>query len=284
MRLRAALAVALAIGAPCALGGGSALEGSPSRHRGPNRFARDAPLAAMAPSALCVAGSLPDLDGTCVRIPGDDDEGAPASESAVNSHRDRRGRWVVYDQIPRRPDRPADYAAYRYPVDCEGPCVVSGYDLDRPDEAQRRGARLRAVGHGAVDIAAPRGTPVSSIALDHQQGPAEVVFVGWLFGHTVVTRHTLHEGSETRDYLLFYGHLDATAPSLRPGSLLREGDAVGLVGDSGSPGVVHLHLEARRVRPGKAPDVITAAASQPSSMVADSESVVCDPRNVLPLR
>ena len=43
------------------------------------------------------------------------------------------GHWVVYDEIPRRPERPADYDAYRYPVPCERACVVSGYDLDRSD-------------------------------------------------------------------------------------------------------------------------------------------------------
>ncbi|HEY5146053.1 MAG TPA: hypothetical protein VII82_04775, partial [Polyangiaceae bacterium] len=85
--------------------------------------------------AACPRGTLPDGDA-CVRLPSasdDDDRGQPEAESSSNSHRDRLGRWVVYDEIPRRPDRPADYDAYRYPVPCEPgsswPCVVSGYDL-----------------------------------------------------------------------------------------------------------------------------------------------------------
>src|SRR5579859_3192169 len=91
----------------------------------------------------CPKGTLP--DGTvCVHLPTEDDAEPDALVSA-NAHRERSGRWAVYDQIPRRPERPADYDAYRYPVPPGlpgGHSVVSGYDLDRPDEAQRRGWRL----------------------------------------------------------------------------------------------------------------------------------------------
>jgi murein DD-endopeptidase MepM/ murein hydrolase activator NlpD len=212
-----------------------------------------------------------------VRLP-DADE-APEAESNVNAHHDRRGRWIVYDQIPRRPERPADYDAYRYPVACERDCVVSGYDLDRPDEVQRRGRRLRHVGHGAVDLIQRRGTPVTSVTLEHQLEDAVVVYAGPLFGTTVVTRHTLREAGQLRDYILLFGHLDATAPGLSVGRRLREGDLIGLVGDTGSPELVHLHLEARRVREG-----VDVANLSPAAMIANENSIVCDPRNILPLR
>ncbi len=198
----------------------------------------------------------------------------------VNAHRDSLGRWVVYDEIPRRPDRPAAYEAYRYPVPCEpGACVVSGYDLDRSDDQQRRGRRLRQVGHGAVDLMEKRGTPVANVALEHQEGPAEVVYVGPLFGNTVVTRHTVREAGRLHDYLVLFGHLESPAPGVQPGVTLREGDGIGFVGDSGSPGLVHLHLEARRVRDG-----VDAAKLAPSALIDGDRSIVCDPRNVLPLR
>jgi murein DD-endopeptidase MepM/ murein hydrolase activator NlpD len=229
---------------------------------------------------------LPDGDA-CVRLPEGDDDGAQEAESAVNAHHDKRGRWVVYDQIPRRPERPADYDAYRYPVPCDRGCVVSGYDLDRPDEMQRRGRRLSHVGHGAVDLAQPRGTPVRLVALEHQDGDADVVYVGPLFGTTVITRHALREGGRLRDYILLFGHLDAAAPGIKPGVHLKDGDLVGFVGDTGSPELVHLHLEARRVREGVR-DLLEAGASSggptPAMMIANEYSVVCDPRNVLPLR
>jgi len=234
------------------------------------------PIAALTP-ALCPPGSLPDGEA-CVRLPRDDDEG-PEEESFANAHHDKRGRWIVYDQIPRRPDRPAEYDAYRYPVACDKHCVVSGYDLDRPDDAQRRGRRLSHVGHGGVDIPQAKGTPITMVALEHQEGDAEVVYVGPFFGSTVITRHTLREGGQLRDYVLLFGHLDAVAPGVTPGTHLKEGDGVGAVGDSGSPELVHLHLEARRMRDG-----VDASKLAPAAMFANENSVVCDPRNVLPLR
>lgn len=234
------------------------------------------PLAGALPPAPCPARTLPDGD-VCVGLSGDD--GSPDLESAQNAHHDTRGRWIVYDEIPRRPERPSDYDAYRYPVPCEHACVVSGYDLDRPDAEQRRGRRLRQIGHGAVDLPRPRGTPIVDVSLEHQQGDSEVVYVGPLFGTTVITRQTLLEAGQLRDYLVLFGHLDAQTPGLQAGARLKEGDNVGFVGDTGSPGLVHLHLEIRRVREG-----INAADLGPSAMIANENSVVCDPRNVLPLK
>lgn len=226
--------------------------------------------------SLCPAGDLPDGD-VCVVLPGDDE--GPEEEPESNAHHDKRGHWIVYDQIPRRPERPADYDAYRFPVACAHDCVVSGYDLDRPDDAQRRGRRLSHVGHGAVDLPQRKGTPIVLVPLEHQEGDAEVIYVGPLFGTTVITRHTLREAGQLRDYVLLFGHLDAPAPGLAVGARLRDGDPVGFVGDTGSPELVHLHLEARRVRAG-----IDVARLEPGAMIANANSVVCDPRNVLPLR
>jgi murein DD-endopeptidase MepM/ murein hydrolase activator NlpD len=232
--------------------------------------------------ALCPVDTLPDGDA-CVRLPGDDD--GPEAEAEANAHHDKRGRWIVYDQIPRRPERPADYDAYRYPVPCTHACVVSGYDLDRPDESQRRGRRLSHVGHGAVDLPEKKGTPIAMVPLEHQEGDAEVVFVGSLFGTTVITRHALREGGQLRDYVLLFGHLDAPAPGLQVGGHLKEGDLVGFVGDTGSPELVHLHLEARRVRTGVDVGKLASASwGGGAAMIANENSVVCDPRNVLPLR
>jgi murein DD-endopeptidase MepM/ murein hydrolase activator NlpD len=225
----------------------------------------------------CPENTLPDGD-VCVHLPGDD-EGGPDTEAEKAAHHDKRGHYVVYDQIPRRPDRPSGYDAYRYPVACAGPCVVSGYDLDRPDDAQRRGRSLSHVGHGGVDIPQRKGEPIVALPLEHQQGDAEVLYVGPLFGNTVVTLHTLREGGQLRDYVLLFGHLAGPAPGLARGAHLGEGDLVGYVGDSGSPELVHLHLEARRVREG-----VDAHKYLGGALLADQVTVVCDPRNILPLR
>jgi murein DD-endopeptidase MepM/ murein hydrolase activator NlpD len=235
------------------------------------------------PESPCPAGHFPD-GNACVAF-GEADEGSDAPVLA-NAHHVKNGAWVVYDQIGRRPDRPADYDAYRYPIPPglpNGKSVISGYDLDRPDVAQRRGRTLKAVGHGGVDLPQAKGTRIPMIVLDHQQGDAEVVFVGPLFGNTVITLHTLREAGQLRDYLLLFGHLDGPAPGLTKGQTLREGDLVGFVGDTGSPELVHLHLEARRVREGVDVRSLPVAGGG-AVLLADATSIVCDPRNVLPLR
>ncbi len=233
---------------------------------------------------FCPPGTLPDGD-VCVHIPTEADESAPDAPAFANAHHERSGRWAIYDQIPRRPERPADYDAYRYPVEPGlpgGHCVVSGYDLDRPDTAQRRGRTLHAVGHGGVDLPQVRGAHVSLVPLDHQQGDADVLFTGFYFGTTVITRHTVREAGKLREYVAIFGHLDDVAPGVKAGTTLRSGDLVGFVGDTGSPELVHLHYETRRVRDGV--DVKKQAARGPQFIVDDATSIVCDPRNVLPMR
>jgi murein DD-endopeptidase MepM/ murein hydrolase activator NlpD len=227
---------------------------------------------------------LPDGD-ICVHIPADIDLEEPDSPVAANAHRERSGRWLVYDQIPRRPDRPANYDAYEYPVLPGlpgGHSVVSGYDLDRPDPSQRRGPTLHAVGHGGLDLPQTKGAPISLLPLENQQGDADVLYIGPYFGTTVMTRQTVREAGKIRDYVVIFGHMDAIAPGVGLGRPLKGGDLVGYVGDTGSPELVHLHYETRRVRDGV--DVMKRASSGPSWLMDDSVSIVCDPRNVLPLR
>ncbi len=252
--------------------------GAPTGGRAATRTIANPGISTGLAAGSCPRGQLSD-DGTCVRADEGDDFGA--GEAEPNAHHDRSGRYVVYDQIPRRPDRPADYDAYRYPIPAglaHGRHVISGYDLDLPDERQRRGVKMHAVGHGGVDLPGVKGTAIATVVLDHQEGDARVVFVGSLFGNTVITLHTLREANGPRDYVLIWGHLDAPAPGLEKGRVLREGETLGTVGDSGSPELVHLHLEARRVREGR--DAMKLVGGE---AILDA-SIVCDPRNVLPLR
>jgi hypothetical protein len=201
--------------------------------------------------------------------------GAPVPRIVANGHTERSGRWIKYEQIPRRPERPEAYTAYRYPV--TGATLVSGYDLDKPDRRQRRG-RMRAVGHGGLDLAAKMGAPIAMPRLEHQVGDAEVLYVGHLYGTTVVTRHVVREGGADHDYLLLFGHLHHAGAGARRGRRLREGATVGYVGDSDSPRQVHLHLEVRRVRDG-----IDTRKLRGDAICAREYTVVSDPRNVLPL-
>lgn len=229
-----------------------------------------------APHAPCPRGALPD-HGACVPVPiGTPDDG-PTPEIQANAHRDRGGRLIRYEHIPRRPERPADYRRYTFPIRlaADQAFTGSGYDLDRPDSQQRRGSRFKAVGHGGIDLGAARGTPVHAVRLEHQSGDAEVLFVGDLFGTTVITRHTITETGVPRDYIVLHGHLDRAA-ALRVGEAVPAGTTLGFVGDSGSPGAVHLHFEVRRVR-----DETRLRELAPRELVHNARTIACDPRNVL---
>jgi len=230
------------------------------------------------PDALCPRGTLPD-GNVCVPVPDPNALGQALFEQQ-NEHHDRSGQLRIYDQIPRLPDRPKDFRKYRLPVPvlAEQSFVTSGYDLDRPDAEQRRGAELSAVGHGGVDLAQARGTEVHLVELENQVGDADVLAVGHLFGNSVVTHHTVREAGALREYLVIYGHLESSAPGLSHGQSLKAGALLGYVGDSGSPGVVHLHLEVRRAREG-----VDAGQLPLGQVNQNAKTVVCDPRNVLPL-
>ncbi len=251
-----------------------------------SRVQRLAAAASASPSsvpgmvAACPPGTLPDANA-CVPVPLNDTSGGVALPEERNAHRDRQGRWQEYDNIPRLPERPADYHDYRLPVPAppDQSFVMSGYDLDRPDSEQRRGADFHAVGHGGIDIAQKRGTEVRLVRLEHQEGDTEVIYVGPLFGNTVVTRQVVREGGALREYVVLHGHLERAASNMKRGSLVPEGTVLGFVGDSGSPGVVHLHYEARRVREG-----FDGRTLEPGEITKNSRTVACDPRNVLPLR
>jgi len=231
-----------------------------------------------AAAAACAARTLPD-GGVCVPVP-ELGLGGEALAEQRSAHHDRAGQLRVYDQIPRRPERPLDYRAYQLPVPPlpQQSFVTSGYDLDQPDEAQRRGSELKAVGHGGIDLAQKRGAPVTLVPLEHQVGDADVLLVGKLFGNSVVTHHAVRESGTLRDYLVIHGHLEKPATGLARGASAPAGTVIGYVGDSGSPGVVHLHLEVRRAREG-----IDLMSLAPGELAHNAKTVACDPRNVLPL-
>ncbi|HUD99349.1 MAG TPA: M23 family metallopeptidase [Bryobacteraceae bacterium] len=88
--------------------------------------------------------------------------------------------------------------------------------------------------HEAIDIMAPRGTPV--LAAD--EGAVVKLFLSKPGGLTVYQ----FDGSQT--YCYYYAHLDSYAPGLKEGALLQKGDVLGYVGSTGnaSPNAPHLHF------------------------------------------
>jgi murein DD-endopeptidase MepM/ murein hydrolase activator NlpD len=243
--------------------------------------------------APCASRTLPE-GPICVPIPTvlPQDSG-PDSVAATGSHKlPGRGRAEVYDHIPRTPDRPLDYAAYKVPVgDGRAPKILSDYDLHRPGHEQRQGPGFKTTGHGGVDFGAALGDVVRVVALEHQEGDAEVLYVGPMFGLSVVTAHMVREGKRLRAYVVIFGHLDRPDPKASAHARLPAGAALGVAGDTGSPGIVHLHYEVRQVRDGVDLASLSpenrgplARSLDPKRLLDPAVSIPMDPRNALPLR
>lgn len=107
---------------------------------------------------------------------------------------------------------------------------------------QSRGGGSRV--HNAIDIMAPRGTPVVSAS----DGIVEKLYFSRGGGGI-----TAYVRSPDGLWLHYYAHLDAYAPGLREGQRIRRGDPIGTVGISGnaSPSGPHLHYAIYRMRPGE---------------------------------
>jgi peptidoglycan LD-endopeptidase LytH len=97
--------------------------------------------------------------------------------------------------------------------------------------------------HHAIDIMAPRGTPVVAAAA----GTVEKIFESANGGHTVYVRRT------DPAWIDYYAHLDGYAPGLTEGMKIGQGQLIGTVGSTGdaSPEAPHLHYEIKRMQPGE---------------------------------
>jgi peptidoglycan LD-endopeptidase LytH len=107
--------------------------------------------------------------------------------------------------------------------------VASAQLTDTWGQSRAGGARA----HEAIDIMAPRGTPVVAAAA----GRVEKIFESENGGHTVYVRRI---DPAWQDY---YAHLDAYAPGLREGMTVAQGQLLGTVGSTGDAGedAPHLH-------------------------------------------
>ena len=106
-------------------------------------------------------------------------------------------------------------------------------------EQARSGGRV----HRALDILAPRGTPVVA-AVD---GTIRKLFTSNAGGLTIYQ----FDRDEARVY--YYAHLDAYADGLREGEVVRQGTVIGYVGTTGNapPGTPHLHFAVEILPPTK---------------------------------
>jgi peptidoglycan LD-endopeptidase LytH len=116
---------------------------------------------------------------------------------------------------------------------------VDGVDREdlRDTFSEARGGRI----HEALDILAPRGTPVRAV----RDGHIEKLFTSKAGGLTI------YQFEPSGTYAYYYAHLDRYAPDLEEGQQVDKGDVIGYVGSTGnaSPDAPHLHFAIFRLTP-----------------------------------
>jgi murein DD-endopeptidase MepM/ murein hydrolase activator NlpD len=114
---------------------------------------------------------------------------------------------------------------------------IAGLDVHSLHDSfsEHRDGRL----HEALDIPAPRGTPVVAAT----QGNVVKLFNSKRGGLTV------YQFDDSQTYCYYYAHLDRYATGLHEGVLLRPGEVLGYVGTTGDAagGAPHLHFAVFRL-------------------------------------
>lgn len=112
--------------------------------------------------------------------------------------------------------------------------------VDTYTQARAGGARV----HDAIDIMAPRGTPVLAAA----PGTVEKLFFSKGGGGV-----TVYVRSNDQRWIYYYAHLGEYAPGLREGQRIVRGTRLGTVGSTGNanPAGPHLHFAIHRMGQGE---------------------------------
>jgi peptidoglycan LD-endopeptidase LytH len=95
--------------------------------------------------------------------------------------------------------------------------------------------------HEALDIMAPRHTPVRAV----EDGTIQKLFTSNAGGFTI------YQFDPTSTFSYYYAHLDRYADGLHEGQIIRRGNVIGYVGSTGnaSPDAPHLHFAIFRLTP-----------------------------------
>jgi murein DD-endopeptidase MepM/ murein hydrolase activator NlpD len=115
-------------------------------------------------------------------------------------------------------------------------------DVDRDDLRDTfSDARGASRAHEALDIMAPRHTPVRAV----EDGRIQKLFTSKPGGLTI------YEFEPTETFTYYYAHLDRYAEDLHEGQMVKRGDVIGYVGSTGnaSPDAPHLHFAIFRLTP-----------------------------------
>ena len=138
--------------------------------------------------------------------------------------------------IPREAPEAKDLAARKLTIPVNG---VSADKLVRSYHDARTGGRE----HEALDILAPRNTPVVAV----EDGTIARLFLSKAGGITV------YQFDPAREYSYYYAHLERYADGLKEGDAVHRGQVLGYVGTSGNApkNTPHLHFAIFRLTPDK---------------------------------
>ena len=122
---------------------------------------------------------------------------------------------------------PADLTRRDFDIPVEG---VKPEQLVRSFEDRRSGSRA----HEAIDILAPRNTPVRAV----EDGTIAKLFESKAGGTTI------YQFDPTEQYCYYYAHLERYAKELHEGDKVHKGQVIGYVGTSGNApkDTPHLHF------------------------------------------
>jgi murein DD-endopeptidase MepM/ murein hydrolase activator NlpD len=104
----------------------------------------------------------------------------------------------------------------------------------RPDQLRDTYSESRSEGrvHDAIDIPAPKDTPVLAAA----DGAILKLFQSERGGTTI------YQLSTDKKFVYYYAHLDRYAEGLAEGHFAKQGETIAYVGDSGNAGAGNYHL------------------------------------------
>jgi murein DD-endopeptidase MepM/ murein hydrolase activator NlpD len=176
---------------------------------------------------------------------------SPSTHAAIDSAFDARDDSLgIHDTVLRQPVSPPEPRSEPDPVASDASREVEALKRQlvipvtgvtrtqlRDTYLEKRGERT----HEALDIPAPRGTPVVSAA----DGKVMRLFNSRTGGLMV------YAADPTDTFVLLYGHLDRYADGVRDGMPLKRGQVIGYVGTTGNApiGTPHLHFGILRGRP-----------------------------------
>jgi peptidoglycan LD-endopeptidase LytH len=198
------------IGAACGFVAGAALVAVLISRYGPStRTAIDSPSSTVSSDA-----GLADLDSPAVDQP-------PGKPSGTSGTRPAEPATSITAAPP------AALADRSLEIPVEG---VKPEQLVRSFEEQRSGRRS----HEAIDILAPRNTPVKAV----ENGKIARLFESKAGGNTI------YQFDPTGQFCYYYAHLERYAAGLHEGDTVEKGQVIGYVGTSGNapPGTPHLHF------------------------------------------